>query len=459
MWVEPDVTLPSGEWLVRQLAIGIRLFEKEMGRGQTVLVLPDCFTFPASLPQILLRSGIDSLLTAKISWCEYTHFPHSTFVCGGDVLTHFVTTPRSTTDQAAAYAGKATAFEFIAALRGYKQKDELPTSALHMVGHGDRGGGITDEMAWNLNTMAELPKLQGVPRVVFPTVDKLFAESRAKKNELEDWDDELYLEYHRGTLTTQGEVKRQNRLLEAHLHNVEWLIAILTSDCNRDLAEITNDVQQIWEATLLIQFHDAIPGTSINEANQDIIKRGRRHLRRLREMENELATALSRQVKMNDSATLIFNTLAHPRFICSQLIPSGGWTSKHEQMVSLLDEQPTTTHERIAKGELIRVRRLVEPFIDATIPPGRSELVNIHRKTMTVTTPFIVVTVNENGTIRSVRGAKTGRDYLSGPGNHFELYEDRPIAYPAEDIQLYHKEMQIQSPIFDSMTFEADRSS
>jgi alpha-mannosidase len=198
-------------------------------------------------------------------------------------------------------------------------------------------------------------------------------------------------------------------LLEAHLHNVEWLIAILTSVCNRDLAEINNDVQQIWVATLLIQFHDGIPGTSINEANQDIVKRGRRHLRRLREMENELATALSRQVKMNDSATLIFNTLAHPRFICSQLIPSGGWSIKHEQTVILLDEQPTTTYERIAKGELFKVHRLVEPFIDATIPPVRSELVNVHRQTMTGTTPFIVVTFNENGTIQSVRDAKAGR--------------------------------------------------
>lgn len=52
--------------------------------------------------------------------------------------------------------------------------------------------------------------------------------------------------------------------------------------------------------------------------------------------------------------------------------------------------------------------------------------------------------------MESVKDIKTGREFASSPCNVFELYEDRPIQFPAWDIQLYHKEMQL----FDSIKFD-----
>jgi alpha-mannosidase len=458
MWVEPDTTLPGGESLVRQLALGVRFFERELGVRQTVLVLPDCFGFSANLPQILKKSGIDSFLTAKISWCEYTHFPHSTFVWrgidGSDVLTHFITTPSSWSYQTATYTGVSTAYELIGTLKAYKQRAVLPRSALHTSGNGDGGGGITEEMAWNLNIMAELPRVQGVPRLAFPSLTELFEGIRARKDDLPVWDDELYLEYHRGTLTTQEEVKRQNRQLEAHLHNVEWLLVVAASICGANASAYQEEIGRIWEDTLLFHFHDAIPGSSVNEANQDIVRRGRPHLERLRELEGEIASVIGGKMRTAtvENAGVVFNTLSHARRVGGTLIPSGGWSVVENEIP--VDRQETTTYERVVKNESFVVHTLVEPFVDAATPPSKRVLIDKTAKT--ATSKFIVVSFDDNGTIRSVRSVKTGREYLSGPANQFELYEDRPLNWPAWDIQLYHKEMQIESPVLQSIEFADD---
>jgi alpha-mannosidase len=350
----------------------------------------------------------------------------------------------------------SNAYELIGTLKAYKQKEILRTSALHTSGNGDGGGGITEEMAWNLNLMAELPRLQDVPRLTFPSLTELFEGIHAKRDELPIWDDELYLEYHRGTLTTQEEVKRQNRQLEAHLHNVEWLLVVASSVCGVNIRSYTVEVEKIWEDTLLFHFHDAIPGSSVNEANQDIIKRGRPHLARLSVLEGEIAGIITAKMRTAtiDNAVVVFNTLSHDRKVDGQIIPSGGWTVQAPSTRIGLDTQETTTYERIVKNETFEVHTLQEPTIDTSVPP--SSRIQIDKRAKTVTTPFFVVSFEQNGTIRSVVSAATGREYLSAPGNQFELYEDRPLNWPAWDIQLYHKEMQIESPVLASLEFGDD---
>lgn len=465
-WIEPDTSLPCGESLVRQIAMGSRFFIKEFDTRPTVMFLPDCFGFSANLPQILTKANIDSFVTSKISWSEYTQFPYSTFVWrgidGSDILSHFITTPASWNAQTATYTGVSTAYEMIGTYKHYKQKDLLPTAALHTSGNGDGGGGITEEMIWNLNLMNELPRIPNVPRVTFPTLEEVFKTIREKKNELPIWDDELYLEYHRGTLTTQEEVKRQNRLLEAHLHNVEWLCVILSSvfdyfkNNKTDYDHILNEIEDTWEDTLLFHFHDAIPGSSVNEANQDIIKRGRPRLRKLREIEQRLAEIISTNLRtpLNEKAQIIFNTLSHKRTLFGQIIPECGWTVKSDTTQIATDNYETTTYERTLNDTYIE-HKLFEPFTAAYLSPSPlTQKVHVDPNQKTVTTPFLEMKFGENGTIESVIDKKTSRQFLSQPGNQFELYEDRPINWPAWDIQLYHKEMQLKSPKFLKFEFE-----
>jgi alpha-mannosidase len=317
-------------------------------------------------------------------------------------------------------------------------------------------------MLWNLNIMAELPKIQEVPRIVFPTLEELFKDIRARGDELPIWDDELYLEYHRGTLTSQEEVKRQNRQLEAHLHSCEWLMVIIESLFHVNISSLKKEIKKIWEVTLLCQFHDAIPGSSVNEANHEILKLGRPKLERLREIEMICGREIASRIRTVDreASSIFFNTLAHPRMICGQTIPSGGWSLRSENSLIATDEQITTAYEVIPKkGEDgdFAVHEIYEPFVHGSIAPQKNKNVYINAESRSVRTPFLHVIFSEDGTIASISDVETGREYLSGRGNAFELYEDRPLNWPAWDIQLYHKEMEIQGPIFDGFEFLEDQ--
>jgi alpha-mannosidase len=460
MWVEPDTTLASGESLLRQLAIGIRFFEREFGVKQTVAILPDSFGFNGNFPQILRSCGISNFLTSKISWSEYTDFPYSSFVWrgidGSEVLTHFITSPSPKGGYKSTYAGTATPKEIMGTWKAYKERDLFHRAALHVCGHGDGGGGLTETMVWNLTERADLPKLECFPRVVFPTLTELFGELGANHDQLPVWDDEQYLEAHRGTLTTQEEVKRQNRQLECHLHNVEWLQVLVMSLCGVSLSRITQEIEGIWEEALLFQFHDALPGSSMNEVNVDIIKRGQPLLQRLLALESEVSGILLEWISVGDTP-LIVNTLGHRRLVNGQAIPAGGWARKTEQTRIDRDEQETEIYERIIQGETHEVHRIRTSYIACSVPPILSDRIQILAERRSVVTPFFVVSFDSNGCISSVCDSRTGREYLSGAGNEFELYEDRPLAWPAWDIQLYHKEMKIAPPRCQSIEFFQDR--
>ncbi|MBK5331513.1 MAG: alpha-mannosidase, partial [Ilumatobacteraceae bacterium] len=68
MWVEPDMNLPSGESIVRQLAFGQRYFESRFGMRSSVIWIPDVFGYPATLPQIFKQGGCSRFITQKLSW-------------------------------------------------------------------------------------------------------------------------------------------------------------------------------------------------------------------------------------------------------------------------------------------------------------------------------------------------------------------------------------------------------
>jgi alpha-mannosidase len=72
---------------------------------------------------------------------------------------------------------------------------------------------------------------------------------------------ELYLEFHRGTYTTQSEFKRLHRGAERALQAHE---AVRVATDGKPLGE------QSWLRVLFSEFHDAIPGSSINIVYQEL---------------------------------------------------------------------------------------------------------------------------------------------------------------------------------------------
>jgi alpha-mannosidase len=253
MWVEADTNLPGGEALVRQFVSGQRFFARAFGRRSTIGWLPDSFGYTGALPQIMAGVGIHSFLTQKISWNETNRFPHHTFewegIDGTRVFTHFPPVD--------SYGAELRAHELARAERQFAEKGAA-NSSLVPFGFGDGGGGPTREM---LAAAARTESLEGSPRVRLTGPEEFFAEAREEYAHPPVWAGELYLEFHRGTYTSQARTKRGNRRCEHLLREAElWA----TTAHVRTGADYPYDVlEDAWRTVLLQQFHDILPGSSI----------------------------------------------------------------------------------------------------------------------------------------------------------------------------------------------------
>lgn len=254
MWVETDLNLPSGESLLRQFSEGQRAFTAWFGRTNRVAFLPDDFGYPGSIPQIVKHAGARWFFTQKMSWSEGNSFPHHTFwwegIDGTRLFTHF--SPVDT------YNALLTPSQLRFAARNFRDHAGASRS-LALFGHGDGGGGPTQEMVDRARLAADLPD---VPGVTFGTVEGFFAEAESEyAARAPVWVGEMYLEKHRGTYSSQVATKQGNRRCERLLHELELWSA---------LAGIEQpEASDLWRRVLVQQFHDIIPGSSIAWVHRD----------------------------------------------------------------------------------------------------------------------------------------------------------------------------------------------
>ena len=270
MWLEPDAMLPSGESLVRQILYGRRYFEQHLGAPRNeVLWLPDTFGINAQIAQIMKKSGLKYLMTTKIGWNDRDKFPHDTFrlrgIDGSEVLTHFITT--TDFDKAhtknVTYNGRQDVSQINGTWARYSDK-ELNTDLLTCYGYGDGGGGPTEEMLENSRRMEK--SIGRTPRVVQASVKEFFhrLEKTMAGKDVPVWYGELYLEYHRGTLTSAAENKRNNRKAEFLNQDLEFL-SVLRNALTDDKSYPVELLEKNWKLTLLNQFHDILPGSAIGD--------------------------------------------------------------------------------------------------------------------------------------------------------------------------------------------------
>ncbi|MGH2517382.1 MAG: alpha-mannosidase, partial [Ktedonobacterales bacterium] len=263
MWLESDCNLVSGESLVRQIVYGQRYLRETFGREYDTLWLPDAFGYSAALPQILLRAGIPVFLTTKLSWSDTNRMPADTFrwrgIDGSEVLAHFLTTPTFSQNplfqKMDTYNGSLNVPAVIGAWDRYRQQ-ALNGEVLLAFGYGDGGAGPTRQHVEQARAIAELP---GVPALRLGRADAFFGRLRERvwrHPDLPVWDGELYLEYHRGTYTTQAWLKRAHRQNEARLLAAELLDAWRWSLSPQRAHLAHAALDDAWRTLLLHEFHD-----------------------------------------------------------------------------------------------------------------------------------------------------------------------------------------------------------
>lgn len=236
MWVEADCNLASGESLVRQFLYGKQFIREEFGQESQILWLPDVFGYSAALPQILKKTNTPYFMTTKLSWNQFNQIPYDSFfwqgIDGSRALTHFITTISdgySPTPYYTTYNGLLDPYTVKGSWERYLDKD-VNDSILIAYGYGDGGGGPTRDM---LETLKRMKKgLPSMPQVIESAAIDFFEELSKKmvKHQEKEWLGELYFEYHRGTYTSIGKNKRNNRFGETLLQTVEKLYSIFARE-------------------------------------------------------------------------------------------------------------------------------------------------------------------------------------------------------------------------------------
>ncbi len=387
MWVESDTNVPGGEALVRQLVYGKRFFLEHTGIECEEVWLPDCFGYSGALPQLIALAGSRWFLTQKLSWNDTNRFPHSSFfwegIDGTRVFTHFP--PVDT------YNSELSPAELARAQRNFAERGRA-RSSLVPFGYGDGGGGPTAAM---LERAVRQRDLEGSPRLELGSPAAFFRAAEEDYPDAPVWSGELYFEKHRGTLTSQARLKAGNRRCEHLLREAElwWTTALVAG-----LAEYPYDeLEQLWKALLLQQFHDILPGSSIADVNDDA-------LAALADVEGELSRLIATATSLlagPGAETVAFN--AGPFPVAGVPALGNGWP--------VPPTGPAAICTRDDAGRLVLRNGLIQAV------------------------------VGEEGLIDSLVDLVAGREVVA-PGmraNLLQLHPDHPARWDAWDVESWYR--------------------
>ncbi len=445
MWLEADCNLASGESFVRQLLFGTRFFKKEFDADCKVLWLPDVFGYSAALPQILRKSGIEYFMTTKIFWNEYNRFPYETFqwegIDGSTVLSHFITatdTKNSIRSYGSTYNGRLSTAHVKGSWDNYSQK-EINNDVLMAFGYGDGGGGPTREM---LEEGRRLEKaIPGCPKYEMKKSRDFFEQldERVKGNpRLPKWVGELYLEYHRGTYTSVGKNKWYNRKAEFLLRDVELFAQIAESN---GLTEYPREVINAnWETVLLNQFHDILPGSSIQEVYEESLEQYEGVMESLGKLLEESLTKIAYSAVEGDDKCVVFNQLSHMRYDIAKVKTRKVYTHAISESG---DKTP---------GQMINENGDSFFIFTAKMPPmgytvyslvnDITETGGIKADRSGMENDFVKLTFDESMNITSIYDKCNCRELVkSGElANHLLAFEDKPVQWDAWDINIYYND-------------------
>lgn len=442
MWLEADCNIPSGESLVRQILVGSRFIKEEFNKDVDYLWLPDVFGYSWALPQILKKSGISTFMTTKISWNQYNRMPHDTFnwrgIDGSEVLTHFITTPEPWSQPGSwfyTYNGRLTPKSVKGVWDAYTDKN-ITSDLLVSYGFGDGGGGVNREM---LEYRRRLDKMPGLPNVKTGKAADYFKCLREKVENTNEyvhtWDGELYLEYHRGTYTSQAYTKMMNRRLELLYRETEWLGAMNSLNIGDWNSYPQTDLTKGWKTILRHQFHDIIPGSSITEVYEDTKVEYKEAEKLALEAQENFKNSL---IKEDENSWTVINNANWNRCETVEIkteLEGNFYDNKGNKLESQRKNGKYTVKVNNVEGTGFKTIKLkVED-----IQEGNESFEYSENK---IDTPYYELKWNEFGQLISIFDKENNREVLAKGqrGNVLQMFEDKPMAHEAWDIDIYYQE-------------------
>ena len=432
MWVECDCNLTSGESIIRQILVGKNFFKKEFDFDSEFLWLPDVFGYSWALPQILKKSGVNTFMTTKISWNDTNRLPYDTFIWrgmdGSEITTHFITTTELN-DTSYTYNGDSKPFAIKGVWDNYRNKD-LNRDLIISYGWGDGGGGPTREMIKYIEAAKFMP---GLPKVDTGRATEYFRKlnNTIKENPYNGyipvWDGELYLEFHRGTYTSQGYNKKMNRFMEYKLREQEMFSVFAEKLCS--VTYNREELLKAWKIVLCEQFHDILPGSSIHEVYEDSHKE---YERALSYIDNVKETSTSAFVTNKNNVFTLFNQANWERDTIVK-IPAGD--TSYEYKDSNGNILPC---HKSGENDLVYVKKL-KPISFTVI--SRNVIDNKASKEVftedSIETPFYIIAWDKQGRLVRLYDKSAECEIIPEGkfANVFQIFEDKPRCFDAWELE------------------------
>lgn len=409
-WVEMDANLPSGESLIRQILYGKQFFEKEFGKSSDVFWMPDVFGYSWALPQIIKKSGMKYFFTSKLNNNSTNKFPYSLFRwkgIDGTVIPAYL--------QRLNYNGDFCPQTVETIYNRFEQKD-CCDEILMTFGYGDGGGGPSYQM---LETGRRLKEFPGLQNTEIATAQSYFEDIMRYEPELPEWNDEMYFEHHRGTYTSQADMKKANRKNEFLYRNTEILCSIAEAlwGCTYPYEKLLEGCKRM----LTNQFHDILPGSSIAAVYQQA-KKDNQEIKAIAQSEYEKAVDnWVENIPHRKGDFLIINTLP---WKVSGMAKACNQDKIIERWV---EEVPAFGYKLISKEECE--------------VPGRLEENRIIHDESNMENDFMKIQLDSHGNIASIWDKEAEREVLEDGkrSNLLRIFEDKPANETAWNIELEYQ--------------------
>jgi len=416
MWVESDVQLVDGESLARQFLYGQRYFLSRFGRMPRIGWIPDSFGFAGSLPQIMRKSGIEVFVTHKVVWNDTNKFPLHSFIWRGVDGTEIPVQILVTSYNETLTPASIDRYWSI-----YANKDVAPF-LIYSYGYGNGGGGPTREMLEYADLINSMPR---IPKVVHFNENEYMEALRRHLKDLPIWCDELYVEIHRGTYTTNLPIKENMARAEIAVREYESIASIA------DILKVSyynkGEIDELWKLILFNQFHDVIPGSSIKEVYDDALKDLQKVLESSSKAFAEIAKSIVARSRPISRGVAIFNVLPWRRRDIIKVnrglgILEGAECQEDADGYYLYVEAPSTGY---------RFYRYTQHYVC-----GSSGGVRVceQKDGIIMENEHLSLKIDWNGNISSLKLKREDLEILSGPSNRLVAHPDRPGRWDAWEV-------------------------
>jgi alpha-mannosidase len=433
MWVEPDLNMPDGESLARQLLYGKRYFLDKFGVDVKVGWNPDSFGHNWQLPQIMAKAGLKYYIfercapdkTLLFQWQGMDGSKILSYVPPGWYLVGLKNGTKDVIFDAA--------------------KNSSLMDYMLLYGEGDHGGGPRDS---DLEAIKKFKKDKGQPRTKFVAPEDYFKLLESQKLEIPVFNNELNFTFP-ACYTTQAQTKKNNRKSESLLLSAEKFSALAVASGYRDYYP-ERDLDEAWKIVLRNQFHDILDGSSIgpvyDEVNgfyQAVFDRGRRALNfSLESISNSIDT------RGEGLPLVVYNPLFWER---TEPVVSEFYLLKKFSAFKLLDAQGAAVPFQVITKEDKESQNLYRiVFIAENIPSFGYKLYriagtdkapefksNLVADANSLENEYFKVRLNSaTGWLESIFDKADNREILGGQGNVLQAIVDEPESMSAWELGL-----------------------